>query len=74
MKNTSILKAMQVLYDYIGNTEPDILNDIEHGYLTENTGRSGRDVVWYADENNDVAVYVDTLEILSDEEIDRELL
>lgn len=71
--NTSVLKAIKKLYKELGISSPDVLADIERDALTENTCRNGRDVVWYLDNENDVAVYIDTLEILSDEEITKEL-
>lgn len=70
--NTSVLKAMVKLYQKKGDS--NILDDIEQGYLTDNTARSGREVLWYVDEGNNIAMYIDTLEFMSDEEIEKELL
>ena len=72
-KNVSVLKAIVVLYRYLGFDDPDIINDINHDYLSELTTRSGRDVVWYMDESNEACIYIDTLEFLSKEDIEREL-
>lgn len=76
MINTSILVAYAKVYDELGYGRPDLTQMIEDqrcDRLTENTTRSGRDVVWYLDENHNVCVYIDTLEVLTDEEIEREL-
>lgn len=71
--NKSTLKAVESLYNIIG-IDTDVLTDIKEGILTENTTRNGRDVVWYNNGLNDVAVYIDTLERLTDEKIEKELL
>lgn len=67
----NVLAAITKLYKEIGFE--DVLNDIEHDYLTENTCRNGRDVLWYIDENHNVAIYEDTLEFLTEEEIEEQL-
>lgn len=72
MKNTSVLTALTKLYTT--NISSDVLADISTGYLTENTCRNGRDVLWYSDENTNTAIYIDTLELLSEAEIERELM
>lgn len=71
--NKSTLKAVEIIYNIIG-IETDVLTCIKEGILTENTTRSGRDVVWYNNGLIDVAIYIDTLERLTDEEIEKELL
>lgn len=43
------------------------------GYLTVNTARNGRDVVWYFDGINQLAYYIDNNDKLTDEEIDEQL-
>ena len=42
--------------------------------LTINTARNGRDVAWLLTENQNISVYVDDLQELSEEEIERELM
>lgn len=69
-----ILKAITTLYNELSFNEPDVINDINNGYLTDHESRSGRPVLWYMDETNNKAIYVDNLLILSDEEIEKELL
>lgn len=66
-----MLVALKKLYEEIGFE--NVLSDIENDYLTENSCRNGRDVLWYMDENNNVAIYIDTLEFLTEEEIEKEL-
>lgn len=70
-KNTSVLKAMVMLYEELGYGEY-ILDDLKWDVLGEYIGRSGRLVLWYNDNNDEAAIYVDTLEFLSDEEIEKE--
>lgn len=64
----------QKIYEILGFDEPNINNDRKHDYLTENIARNGREVLWYMDESYNVAIYVDTLEQLTDEEIEKELI
>lgn len=70
--NKSVLAAIKELYSLI-ETEGDILNDIEHDYLTEQTARNGREVLWYYDNRYNKAIYIDTLEELTEYDIDNEL-
>lgn len=70
-KNSSVLIAMVALYEELGYGDY-ILGDIRCDYLSENIGRSGRLVLWYNDNNSEAAIYVDTLEFLSEEEIEEE--
>lgn len=82
MKNFSEkeVKVVKKALDYIGCS--DVANDpneierwIADDSITVNTCRNGRRVVWIvASENNDVAMYVDTEEVLTDEEVEKELL
>ena len=39
-------------------------------YLTENTGRDGNTYLWYTDKNQNIAINVETLETLSQEQIE----
>ncbi len=71
MSNT--LGAIKKVYELIGFETPEIIFDIRDDYLTEHEARNGRNVIWYLDETYNVAVYTDTLEVLSDEEIEKEL-
>lgn len=69
----STLLAIKKLYSKL-NGEHDVLEDIKNDKLTENKGRNGRLVIWYLDvDGNEAAIYVDTLEFLDKEEIEREL-
>ncbi len=67
-------KAIKEIYNILGVNEPDIENDRKHDYLTDNVARNGRDILWYLDESNNIAIYVDTLERLTEEEIEKELM
>lgn len=51
-----------------------IQDAIDHGIITLNGCRNGRDAVWHLDESIECCVYVDTLEELSQEEIEKELM
>ena len=72
--NESILNAIVKLYSVLELDGEGILDDIKNGYLTENDTRSGRTVLWYLYGDKSVAMYVDSLEIMSEEEIEKELL
>lgn len=66
-------KAEEKIYSLLAFTDPDPARDREKGYLTELKGRSGRQILHYLDEANDTAVYVDTLEELTDQEREAEI-
>ena len=61
---------------YYDNQNPEFIQTlIDDDSITINTARSGRTVVWIIiDDIKEVALYVDTLDILSDDDIQRELL
>ena len=66
--------AIESLYSFLGvDDEETVLNDIEHDYLTVNTCMNGRTALWYLDERYNIAIYTDTAELLSPEEIEKEL-
>lgn len=68
--------AMVKLLDIAG-IESDIetiQRFVKDDSLTINTARNGRDVVWLLTENQNIAVYVDSLQELSEEEIESELM
>ena len=67
------IKAIIEVYKILGIQDPDIVNDFNNYYITENESRSGRAVIWYLDDSRECAVYADTLEELSKEEIIKEL-
>lgn len=55
-------------------SDSDIQYDIDHDVISLSTCRNGRDVVWaQISDTKTRAVYVDTLEELSNEEIEKEL-
>ncbi len=72
--NKSILAAIRAMYVAHDLNPENILEHIIHYVLTENVARNGRDVLWYMDEVNNIAFYVDTLEELTEQEIEKELL
>ena len=82
MKNFSEkeLSVIKKALDYIGYS--DVANDpneierwTDDDSITVNTCRNGRRVVWIsASENNSVVMYIDTEEVLTDEEVEKELL
>lgn len=69
MNNT--LGAIKKLYQGINST--DVLADIANDRLTENICVNGRYVIWYISEKEEAAIYTDTLEFLTEEEIQKEL-
>ena len=62
--------------DYYDSQNPELIQTlIDDDSITINTARSGRAVVWIIiDDIKEVTLYVDTLDILSDDDIQRELL
>ena len=71
--NVDKIKAINKVYNLLGIEDPDIVNDFENYYITEHETPDGRAVIWYLDDSQECAVYVDTLEELSKEEILKEL-
>lgn len=72
-KNKSVLAALEKLYkEGLNFIEYYVISDINDNVLTDNTGRSGRKVLWYNDNTNEAAIYIDTLEFLTNEEIEEE--
>ena len=62
--------------DYYDSQNPEFIQIlIDDDSITINTARSGRDVVCIIiDDIKETALYVDTLDILSDDDIQHELL
>ena len=62
--------------DYYDSQNPEFIQTlIDDDSITINTARSGCAVAWIIiDDIKEVALYVDTLDILSDDDIQRELL
>ena len=71
----AIIKGLKHI-DYCDSQNPEFIQTlIDDGSITINTARSGRDVAWIIiDDIKEVALYVDTLDILSDEDVKHELL
>ena len=71
----AIIKGLEHI-DYYDSQNPEFIQTlIDDDSITINTARSGRAVVWIIiDDIREVALYVDTLDILSDEDVKRELL
>lgn len=68
-----MLEAIKRLYNELGVENPDIIADYDHDYISINKCRNGRDCVWYLDESKEACIYIDTLEFMTDEEIEKEL-
>ena len=69
-----LLQAIIKLYKELNFENPAIIDDINNDYLTEHKARNGRAVLWYLDGVNECAIYADTLEILTANEIENELM
>lgn len=72
-------KAVKEALEYIGYFDvaesPEMLQEwLDDGTISICVGRSGRDAVWIITESHESAVYIDTLEPLSQEEITKEFL
>lgn len=73
MTQINIKTAIEMIYRQLGMDLDNVDNDAEHNLLTVNTGRTGREAVWYLDFiGNESAVYTDTLQFLAREEIEAE--
>lgn len=71
----AIIKGLEHIGYYDSQNPEFIQTLIDDDSITINTARSGRDVAWIIiDDIKEVALYVDTLDILSDDDIQRELL
>lgn len=73
MENNNLIEArwlVEKLYKWIGHDLGDVENDIEHDYLTENTGRDGKDYLWYLDETTNAIIDVDGNICEDDDRID----
>lgn len=67
-------KAIEELYNELGFENADsFAEDYKNDIVTENTCRNGRKVIWYIDSVKCAAIYEDTLEFLTEEEIEKEL-
>lgn len=61
-------------YDSVADDEERTQAWIDDDSITINTCRNGRDVVCILTESDEVAVYIDTLDTLSQEEIEEQLM
>ena len=72
-------KAVKETLECIGYFDvaesPEMIQEwIDDGTISIGAGRSGRDAVWIITESHESAIYIDTLEPLSQEEITKEFL
>lgn len=68
-----MMNALVKLYERLGFDGTNIIDDYNNDYLSENDTRDGREVLWYVDETHNEAIYVDTAEFLTEEEIEEQL-
>lgn len=68
------VRAIMMLYDYLGFDTESVNDDIKRGYLSENTGRDHNDYMWYSDETHNACINIDTLDIIEDDNRIDELL
>ena len=74
-EQTAIIAGLKHIGYYDSQNPEFIQTLIDDDSITINTARSGRAVVWIIiDDRKEVSLYVDTLDILSDDDIQRELL
>lgn len=66
-----MITAIKKLYEEL-NTEFH-LEDVKNDYLTQHTARNGKEVLWYLDEANNKAIYIDDCIILAEDEIENQL-
>lgn len=67
MTNEKEKKAMNKALEYVGTLET-IEEAMSDDSLTINKGRDGKKYAWYCTEGSNVAVEVESLNIISDEE------
>ena len=74
-EQTAIIAGLKHI-DYYDSPNPEFIQMlIDDNSITINTARSGRAVAWIIiNDITEVALYVDTLDILGDEDIQHELL
>lgn len=73
LEETNLLdyKALiEKLYRWIGHDLDAVEDDIKHDYLTENTGRDGKDYLWYLDETTNAIIDADGNICEDDDRID----
>lgn len=71
----AIKEALKLIGYYdVSENEDSIQEWIDDNTISICTCRSGRDAVWIITESHESAVYIDTLEPLSQEEITKEFL
>ena len=58
------IEAITELYDHIGREISHVEDDFCNDTLTINTGRDGEDYAWYLDDTNDVAINLNTFDII----------
>ena len=68
------LQAMLTACEHVGFSPDAVTHLYNDGSITTGAGRSGRNIVWLLRGTKECAVYVDTNEILTDEQIREELL
>lgn len=63
-----------IYYDSVADDEEQTQAWIDDDSITIHKCRNGRDAVWIVTESDEVAVYIDTLDTLSQEEIEEQLM
>lgn len=64
----------EINYDKVANDEEQTQAWLDDDTITINTCRNGSNAVWIVTESDEVAVYIDTLNTLSPEEIKEQLM
>lgn len=77
-KTPELIRAIFKLYDEMGYSTDELLissiiSDFENDYLTVNTTRDGREVLWYIDSTHEACVVIETGEVLTPEEVEDQL-
>ena len=67
------MNYIEKLYNYIERDLENVKTDMDCDFLTENTGRDGKDYYWYLDDNRDVAIREEDGAIIDDQETINEL-
>lgn len=59
------LQALKVLYEHLDFNVASVFSDFKNGLVTEHEDRHGKHYLCYHDDNENVGIWLDTLEIFA---------
>jgi hypothetical protein len=63
------MKAVKKIQEYLNMTDQQAQDNYDNDYLSINIAKNGKEYAWYIDEKENVAVEIDTLELITNENI-----